>query len=100
MPAKRKTDLETECDIRTENWVSVTRAEEPLQWEAWTNWRKANAGANAQPEGLTVPGPFPPTTMAAVNEYLETVGMLRTVNGWKRGRDRISKNPSAWMGEV
>lgn len=100
MAAKRKTDLETEVDIRTENWISVNRSEDALQWEAWTNWRKANAGANAQPDNLTVPSPFPPTTMTSVKEYLETVGMMRSVCGWKKGRDRISQNPSAWMGEV
>lgn len=100
MAAKRKTDLETEVDIRTENWVAVTRAEDPMQWEAWTNWRRENAGAQAMPESLTVPSPFPPTTIAGVKEYLETVGMLRAATGWKRGRDRIAKDPSAWMGEV
>lgn len=100
MPPKRKTDLETEVEIRVENWISVNRAEDSMQWEAWTNWRRANAGAHAQPENLTVPSPFPPTTMTSVKEYLETVGMLRSATGWKRGRDRIAKDPSAWMGEI
>lgn len=100
MPAKRKTELETEVGIRVESWISVSRSEDPMQWDAWTNWRRQNAGAVAQPDNLTVPSPFPPTTIAGVREYLETVGMMRTANGWKRGASRISKDPSAWMGEI
>ena len=96
--ARQKSDLEIEVENRMAGWVAIGRQEEPMEWEAWTHWRQQNCGSKAQPESLTVPTPFPPITINAARDYLETIRKARLSMGWKRGADRVSNNPSAWMG--
>ena len=52
---KRNSDLENEVDDLTGNWVAVNRQQEPIAWQAWTNWRKQEMRTLIEPESLTVP---------------------------------------------
>jgi hypothetical protein len=88
--------LEDEIDAEVATWVGITRAEDPAEWRAWTEWRRKYAGAVFDPDGLTVPTPFPPMTVKAANEYLETLKKLRRLAGHREGLKRISNDPSAW----
>lgn len=98
--AKRKSEMENEVDDTLLNWVCVNRLEEPMEWQAWINWRRDNMGSRITPENLTVPTAFPPVTVSAAKQYLETVTKIRRLNGWTGGKAKLTTDPSAWMGEI
>jgi len=94
--AKQRSDLEIEIDDATRDWEGINRQENPLEWSAWISWRREYAGAHSEPEGLTVPTPFPPMTVQAAKDYLSVVKKIRVLVGWKSGTRRISNDPSAY----
>lgn len=98
--AKRKTDLESEIDILTEHWVSVSKKDNPLEYGAWLGWRKREMGSLIEPDNFTVPTALPPTTVAGAAAYFDAVRKFRKANNWNNSRSILPKDPSAWMGEI
>jgi hypothetical protein len=95
--ARFKSDLENEIDIATENWIAITKKVDPVEWDAWTKWRTRELRVRSQPEGLTVPTPFPPVTVAAAKEYIEVVRKIRKMIGWTGSTSRLPSDPGAHM---
>ena len=85
-------------DVLVENWVSINKFEDKMAWEAWIGWRKAQLRCHQEPESLTVPSPFPPTTVASAKEYTAALKEIRSAIGWKDSRAALPKDISAWMG--
>lgn len=98
--AKRPTDLDNEVSEETKNWVSIDKAQNPVEWSAWSGWRRREMRSPVEFEKLTVPTPFPPGTVAAAKAYFSTVQKIRRSNGWTESRAKLPSDPSAWMGEV
>ncbi len=48
-----------------------------LNWYAWVSWRASAVNLRYQPENLTVPGQWPPTTSAGVEVELSRESSLR-----------------------
>lgn len=95
--AKRRSDLETDIDIALENWVAVDVAVDPVNWEAWTGYRVKTLGIKTEFKKLTVPTPFPPSTVGAAKDYVEILKKIRRLHG---GRSTLPNDPPAWMGEI
>lgn len=95
--AKRNDDRDIE--VLTENWISIGRKEDPVAWNAWRDWRRAQLGAQIEPDAFTVPTPFPPATIAAAREYIAIVQQIRASNGWKGQSAKLKTDVSAWMGQ-
>ncbi len=85
-------------ETMTKGWVEIKETEDPDQYQAWSHWRAENMNSFIQPKSFTVPSYYPPTTIAAVKEYFEAIKVSRRAIGWPKGIERLSKNPSAWMG--
>lgn len=98
--AKQKTDLEKEVDVLTENWVAVSKKEQPVEYGAWLGWRQREMKSFIEPEHFTVPTEFPPTTVAGAQAYFDVVRKIRKCVGWRTARSVLSKSPSAWFGEI
>lgn len=96
--AKRKSEFEMELDSDLEGWIAVRKIDNPVGWEAWTKWRRANVNSLVDHDNLTVPTEFPPTTVEAAEKYLDIVKRIRKLIGWTGERARVSSDPTAWMG--
>ena len=96
--AKRKSDFEAQIDADVEGWVAVRKSANQAEWHAWTNWRRENANTRLEPDNLTVPTMFPPTTVAAANNYLDVVKRIRKLVNWSDKYSHVSSDPKAWMG--
>lgn len=97
---KRETDLEKEINILTENWVAVSRKDQPLEYGAWFHWRRQEMRSLTEPDYFTVPTELPPTTVAGAKAYFEVVRKIRKSISWRTPRANLAKDPSAWMGEI
>lgn len=75
-------EIDRKIRIMTENWVAIGKFEAPIEWEAWTDWRRINLGCVNQPDTLTVPTDFPPATDMARRQYMETIDEIRRSIGW------------------
>lgn len=95
--AKRKSELEIEVEIATENWIAINKKVDPVEWEAWTRWRRQELRSKIEPDNLTVPTPFPPITQAAAKEYIEVVRKIRKIIGWTGTNSRLPSDPSAML---
>lgn len=89
-----------QIEALTENWVSINKFEDKVAWLAWTNWRRSQMRCHQEPENLTVPTPFPPSTIGAAKEYVASVKIIRGAIGWKDTRSGLSTDVSAWMGQA
>ena len=96
---RRKSDLETEIDIATEEWVAVDSKIDPLEWQAWTAYR-SSLGMNYPFEKLTVPTKLPPATIGAAKAYVDTLRNIRRLHGGDAWRRPLPVDPSAYMGEI
>ncbi len=95
--AKKRSDLEVDIDVAVENWVAVDQAVDPINWEAWTNYRRNALGLKTEFKKLTVPTPFPPSTIGSAKDYVEVLKKIRRLHG---GRLNVPNEPAAWMGEI
>jgi hypothetical protein len=93
---KRRSDSDIEDLV--ENWIGISKDQDPIAWQAWTAWRRDQLRVASMPDNLTVPSPFPPATIAAAKEYVAIVQQIRAAIGWKDSRSRLPTNISAWMG--
>lgn len=89
---------DNQLNILTENWVGINKFEDKIAWQAWTDWRRDQMKCSQEPENLTVPSPFPPSTIVAAKEYIAAVKIIRGAIGWKDSKAALSTNVSAWMG--
>jgi len=89
---------DNQLQILTENWVGINKFEDKMAWQAWTDWRRSQMKCMQEPENLTVPSPFPPSTIIAAKEYISAVKVIRGAIGWKDSKAALSTNVSAWMG--
>lgn len=85
-------------EILTDGWVSVNKFEDKMCWQAWTDWRRSQLKCMQEPENLTVPSEFPPSTVSAAKEYIAALKEIRNAIGWKDSRSKLSTDVSAWMG--
>lgn len=93
---RQNSTLESDIDDAVGGWMGITRSDDLVEWQAWTDWRRKFAGAMCEPDGLTVPTPFPPQTVQAANDYLEVVRKMRRLVGHREGIKRISNDPYAY----
>lgn len=85
-------------EVLMENWTSINKFENKMAWEAWVGWRRDQLGCAQEPESLTVPSTFPPSTINAAKEYTAALKEIRGAIGWKDSRAALPKDISAWMG--
>lgn len=97
--AKQRND-EKEIDILTENWISLNEKEDPDAFSAWVAWRKQQMGCNNHGKNLTVPAPYPPSSVSAAKEYIAIVQQIRKAVGWTSMKAKLKTDVSAWMGEL
>jgi hypothetical protein len=96
--ARHKSDLELEIDSAVSAWVKVDKAVDPMNWQAWTNYRSNILGLRHEFEKLTVPTPFPPATIGAAKQYVDVLKKIRRFHGG--GNLNVPSDPAAWMGEI
>lgn len=89
-----------DVDSLVDSWISVNRKEDPAEWKAWYEWRRASLGSFTEPDNFTVPTPFPPTTQAAAKAYVEAVRQLRKSIGWNTTRARLNDDVRAWWADA
>lgn len=94
--AKRSDDRDIET--MTEDWISINEKEDVQAFEAWASWRSQQMGCHNFGHNMTVPTPFPPTSVSAAREYIAVVQQIRKAIGWNGTKAKLKTDISAWMG--
>jgi len=97
--AKQQTELEKEIDLLTDKWVAVNKKENPTEWQAWYEWRRAQMGSYIEPDNFTVPSMWPPMTLLTARNYFDVVRKIRKSIGWNKSSAQLADNPRPYSPE-
>jgi hypothetical protein len=76
----------------TADWIVVKRGEQPMQWQAWIDFRRRHLGSTITPDNLTVPSDMPPTLSAGIIAYLDAIRASRKAINWNSGARKVPNN--------
>lgn len=93
-----KWNKDFDIDTLTEDWIGITKTDDPIAWGAWMQWRWEQLKCRIEPKAFTVPSQYPPRTVAAAREYIAVLQVARKCIGWNDSRSKLPTDVSAWMG--